>query len=175
MYVVGKKQVITPLYGLNSKNNAMKTSAGILLYRFKETQLELFLVHPGGPFWKNKDEGAWSIPKGEFEMGENPLEAAKREFEEETGQKIEGYFIPLEPVKLKSGKTIFAWAVEGDIDQNQIVSNLIEIPWPPKSGKMLQVPEVDRGDWFDEATAMIKINSVQANLVQQLATIIANT
>jgi predicted NUDIX family NTP pyrophosphohydrolase len=153
----------------------MKTSAGILLYRFKETQLEFFLVHPGGPFWKNKDEGAWSIPKGEYEIGENPLEAAKREFEEETEQKIEGYFVPLEPVKLKSGKTIFAWAVEGDIDQHHIVSNVIEIPWPPKSGKMLKIPEVDRGDWFDEVTAMIKINPAQANLLEQLSKIIANT
>ncbi|MGE6219159.1 NUDIX domain-containing protein [Nubsella zeaxanthinifaciens] len=150
----------------------MKTSAGILLYRTIGTQLQVFLVHPGGPFWKNKDEGAWSIPKGEFEMGENPLDAAKREFEEETGQKVDGYFIPLEPVKLKSGKVIYAWAVEGDIDANHINSNLIEIPWPPKSGKMLQVPEVDRGEWFDEATAMTKINSAQAKLVEQLAKMI---
>ncbi len=172
MYVVGRKRVITLPFGLNLANDLMKTSTGILLYRMIETQLQVFLVHPGGPFWKNKDEGAWSIPKGEFEMGENPLDAAKREFEEETGQKIDGYFIPLEPVKLKSGKVIYAWAVEGEVDAGRINSNYIEIPWPPKSGKMLQVPEVDRGEWFDKAMAMTKINSAQANLVEQLAKMI---
>src|SRR4249919_2224474 len=103
----------------------MKQSAGILLYRFNQTDLEFFLVHPGGPFWKNKDLGTWSIPKGEFEDAEEPLKAAQREFEEETGQKIDGKFIPLDPVKMKSGKIIYAWAIEKDIDPQVLVSNTL--------------------------------------------------
>jgi len=147
----------------------MKTSAGILLYRISREAAEVFLVHPGGPFWKNKDIGAWSIPKGEFGLGEESLETAKREFQEETGQVIEGYFIPLEPITQKGGKTVYAWAVEGDIDAATIVSNYITIAWPPGTGKVMEIPEVDRGEWFDLETALTKINPAQANFIKQLA------
>lgn len=145
----------------------MKTSAGILLYRIQQ-QLEVFLVHPGGPFWKNKDIGAWSIPKGEYTAEEDPLTTAKREFKEETGQNIEGDFIPLDPIKQKGGKLISAWAVQGNIDADNIVSNLITIPWPPRTGKLIEIPEVDQGKWFDTATALTKINPAQASFIQQL-------
>jgi len=125
-----------------------KTSAGILLYRFVEGEPEVFLVHPGGPFWEYKDEGSWSIPKGEFVQGENPLEAAQREFFEETGSEISGEFIELTPLKQPSGKVVYAWAVEGNIDAGSIKSNLFSMEWPPKSGKEREFPEVDRGGWF---------------------------
>lgn len=146
----------------------MKKSAGILLYK-TNGELKFFLVHPGGPFWKNKDIGAWSIPKGEFSDDENPLDAAIREFQEETGTRLQGSFIPLSPVKLKSGKTIHAWAIEGDINPDAIASNSFEIEWPPKSGKMLTIPEVDRGGWFTQAEALDKINPAQADFVLELA------
>ena len=122
-----------------------KQSAGIVLYRFIQQQLQVFLVHPGGPFFKSKDNGHWSIPKGEFLDDENPLDAAKREFNEETGQTITGEFRELNPVKLKCGKIIYAWAVAGDLDHEGITSNLFEMEWPPKSGRMASFPEVDRG------------------------------
>ena len=147
-----------------------KQSAGILLYRKAKQNLSLqfFLVHPGGPFWKNKDEGAWSIPKGEFDTAEAPLEAAIREFKEETNQLVEGNFIALSPVKQKSGKIIYAFAVEGDIDPAHLKSNLFEMEWPPRSGKMQEFPEVDRGEWFDYDPARTKINPAQAALVEEL-------
>src|SRR5271165_5004922 len=113
----------------------IKQSAGILLYRKKGDQLQVFLVHPGGPFFKKKDLGVWSIPKGEFLDDEDPLAAAKREFHEETGQAIDGDFIKLKPVTLKSGKVVHAWAIEGDINHETILSNMFEMEWPPKSGK----------------------------------------
>lgn len=143
-------------------------SAGILLYRKKDKQLQVFLVHPGGPFFKNKDAGAWSIPKGEFESDEHPMAAAKREFLEETGMAVDGNFILLSPVKLKSGKLIYAWAVEGDIDHETIVSNLFEIEWPPRSGKKASFPEIDRAGWFDVEEAVVKLNTAQAGLVDEL-------
>ncbi|HEX8561900.1 MAG TPA: NUDIX domain-containing protein [Flavobacterium sp.] len=146
----------------------MKKSAGVLLYKTVNGQLKVFLVHPGGPFWKNKDLGSWSIPKGEINGNEDILSAALREFEEETGFAISGDFFPLEPVKLKSGKQIFAWAVQGDIDAPVLKSNNFEIEWPPRSGLLKQFPEVDRGDWFSCAEAMEKINSSQADLIVQL-------
>jgi predicted NUDIX family NTP pyrophosphohydrolase len=145
-----------------------KQSAGILLYRKIANRLQVFLVHPGGPYFKNKDEGAWSIPKGEFTDAENPLIAAKREFFEETGQVIDGSFVPLQPVKLKSGKIIYTWAIAGDIDPEIITSNLFEIEWPPKSGKTAAFPEVDRAAWFDIDAAKIKINAAQAGLIEEL-------
>jgi predicted NUDIX family NTP pyrophosphohydrolase len=145
-----------------------KQSAGILLYRKNNDQLQVFLVHPGGPFFKNKDTGAWSIPKGEFLSDEDALAAAKREFMEETGQPIEGEFIPLESVYLKSGKKVYAWAVEGDIDHEVIVSNLFEIEWPPKSGKMQSFLEIDRAAWFTVDEAKEKINAGQAGLIESL-------
>jgi len=143
-------------------------SAGILMYRQKNGQLEVLLVHPGGPFFKNKDAGTWSIPKGEFLSDEEPLTAAKREFMEETGSAVDGDFIPLNPVKLKSGKIIYAWAIEGDIDHETIFSNLFEMEWPPKSGKKQSFPEVDRAGWFYAEEAILKINTAQAALVAEL-------
>jgi len=145
-----------------------KQSAGILLYRKLNNVLQVFLVHPGGPFWKNKDDGAWSIPKGEYESDEDPLEAAKREFYEETGRSIEGEFIALKPIKQKSGKIVQAYLVEGDIDAGNIKSNLFEIEWPPKSGKMHSFPEVDRAGWFTVDEAKVKINAAQVGLVEEL-------
>jgi predicted NUDIX family NTP pyrophosphohydrolase len=148
----------------------MKQSAGILLYKKQAGDWLFFLVHPGGPFWKNKDLGAWSIPKGEFADDENPLDAAIREFKEETGIQLNGDFWPLEPVKLKSGKIVRAWSHEGDIDVKIIVSNTFEIEWPPKSGKSLTIPEVDRGEWFTAEQAIGKINAAQSALINQLYT-----
>ena len=145
-----------------------KQSAGILLYRKINNQIEVFLVHPGGPFYKNKDDGVWSIPKGEFLDDEDALKAAKREFLEETGQSIDGNFMKLKPVKLKSGKTVHAWAVEGDIDQEIIVSNLFEMEWPPRSGKMASFAEVDRAAWFGPAVAKVKVNPAQIALIDEL-------
>lgn len=142
-----------------------KQSAGILLYRFAGNQLQFFLVHPGGPFYKNKDDGHWSVPKGEFEPDEEPLSAAKREFEEETGTAIEGKFIELKPVKLKSGKLIHLWAAEGDINHLNIRSNTFEMEWPPKSGRMASFPEIDRADWFNANEAKVKLNPAYGDAI----------
>jgi predicted NUDIX family NTP pyrophosphohydrolase len=150
----------------------MKKSAGILLYRKLATMHELFLVHPGGPFWKNKDEGAWSIPKGEFTDEEDALAAAKREFEEETGFACNGKFIELSPVKLKSGKMVYAWALEKDIDPVKIKSNLFEMEWPPKSGKRQSFAEIDRAAWFKPAVAKQKINQAQSIFIDELLAIL---
>ncbi|MBA2328733.1 MAG: NUDIX domain-containing protein [Flavisolibacter sp.] len=150
----------------------MGKSAGILLFKKSEGILEVFLVHPGGPFWKAKDLGSWSIPKGEFTADEEALPSAIREFKEETGSPIWGEFIELSPVKLKSGKWIYAWAVEGDIEASKIVSNTFLLEWPPRSGKQISLPEVDKGDWFTPDEARIKINSAQAALIDQLEKIV---
>ncbi|MEO1054102.1 MAG: NUDIX domain-containing protein [Bacteroidota bacterium] len=144
-----------------------KQSAGILLYRWVNDSFEVFLVHPGGPFFKNKDAGAWTIPKGEFEA-EDPLAAAKREFKEETGFEPDGDFLTLEPITQKGGKKVHAWALEGDIDGTKIVSNTFELEWPPKSGRVQHFPEIDKAEWFDEASAEKKINPAQWALVLQL-------
>lgn len=134
-----------------------KTSAGLLLYRRRGDELEVLLVHPGGPFWAKKDLGAWSLPKGELAEGEDPLAAAVREFTEETGFPIEGEFRALTPRRQPSGKTILAWAVEGDCDPATLRSNVFSMEWPPKSGKQQEFPEVDRASWFtiDEARKRI--------------------
>ena len=145
-----------------------KKSAGILLYRFKKDSLEVFLVHPGGPFWKNKDEGAWMIPKGEFNDGEDPLDAAKREFQEETGFAMPQRFIELTPIRQKSGKIVWAWAAEGNVDPEKIHSNLFEMEWPPHSGKKQKFPEVDKGNWFDIDEAKEKINPAQIKLIEEI-------
>jgi predicted NUDIX family NTP pyrophosphohydrolase len=148
-------------------------SAGILLYRNINNQLEVFLVHPGGPFFKNKDEGAWSIPKGEFLPDEDPLLAAKREFFEETGlQLMDDETIKLTPIKQKSGKTVYAWAIAGDIDPADLISNLFEIEWPPRSGKKASFAEIDRGDWFTVEVAKTKINPAQAALITELQSLL---
>jgi predicted NUDIX family NTP pyrophosphohydrolase len=149
-----------------------KQSAGILLYRFDKQQLQVFLVHPGGPFFRNKDDGAWSIPKGEFLDDEEALTAAKREFEEETGKSVGGNFIQLLPIIQKSGKKVFAWALEGDIDADTIFSNTFEIEWPPKSGRKQVFPEVDKAAWFDIETAKLKINQGQVELINNLTQVL---
>src|SRR5258705_251528 len=145
-----------------------KQSAGILLYRIRNKTLELFLVHPGGPFFAKKDHGAWSIPKGEFENDEEPLAAATREFKEETGMELSGEFIQLGSIKQKSGKIVYAWAVEGDIDPEKIKSNSFEIEWPPKSGKMKRFPEIAKAAWLNLNEAIVKINSGQLALIKEL-------
>jgi predicted NUDIX family NTP pyrophosphohydrolase len=146
----------------------MNKSAGILLFRRNKKNIEFFLVHPGGPFWAKKDAGAWSIPKGEYNDDEDALVAAKREFEEETGQSIDGDFIELKPLKQKGGKIVQAYAVEGDIDADNIRSNTFEMEWPPKSGRRKSFPEVDRAEWFDADTAKEKINEKQAELIEEV-------
>jgi len=145
-----------------------KTSAGILLYRLSDDGPEVFLVHPGGPFWAKKDEGAWSVPKGLFEEGENPLDAARREFREETGYDITGNFMELTPLRQPSGKVVYVWAVEGNIDATSIKSNMFSMEWPPKSGKEQEFPEVDKGGWFTMAQAREKLLPGQRGFLDQL-------
>jgi predicted NUDIX family NTP pyrophosphohydrolase len=147
---------------------AKKLSAGILLYRRREGEIEVFLVHPGGPFWAKKDDGAWSIPKGEYLEGEDPLTVAKREFYEETGSKINGEGIELEPLKQPSGKIISAWAVEGEIDPAALRSNTFPLEWPPKSGRRQEFPEVDRALWFNLTIARRKLLPGQRAFLDQL-------
>src|SRR6185503_14242401 len=130
-----------------------KRSAGLLMFRRKDRDLEVFLVHPGGPFWAGKDAGAWTVPKGEYVEGEDPLDAAKREFMEETGFVATGEFLDLGAVRQTSGKIVSAWAFEGDCDPGKLVSNFCEIEWPPRSKKKMEIPEVDRGAWFTVAEA----------------------
>jgi predicted NUDIX family NTP pyrophosphohydrolase len=149
----------------------MVTSAGILMYRDGPSGREFLLVHPGGPFWVKKDEGVWSIPKGEFTDGEDPLDAARREFEEELGTAVVGDFMQLTPIKQKSGKVVHAWAVRGDFDVAEVKSNLFSMEWPPKSGRQQEFPEVDRAEWFDLETARKKILAAQVELVDQVSKI----
>jgi predicted NUDIX family NTP pyrophosphohydrolase len=148
---------------------ASKQSAGILLFRRSASGLEVFLVHPGGPFFRNKDDGAWSIPKGEYGDEEDPLTAARREFKEETGVEPSGEFIPLSSVRQAGGKNVFAWGVEGDLDPAQLRSNTFEMELPKGSGRMHTFPEVDRGEWFAIATARRKINGAQKAFLDRLA------
>lgn len=150
-----------------------RQSAGILLYRIsKET--EVLLIHPGGPFFIKKDLGSWSIPKGEYTPEEEPLDAAKREFKEETGFDVSGNFIPLKPVKQKGGKVIQAWAVEGNLDADAVVSNTFVLNWPPGSGNFKTYPEVDRAEWFGLEAAREKINERQAAFLDELEMILNN-
>jgi len=146
----------------------VKKSAGILLYRLLKNKPEFFLVHPGGPFWTNKDAGAWTIPKGEYDINEEPLAAAIREFSEETGHIISGNFISLTPIIQKAGKQVDAWALEGDIDTTNIRSNSFNIEWPPKSGNWKSYPEIDRAEWFDIKTAKEKINPAQVAFLEEM-------
>jgi len=147
---------------------AAKQSAGILLFRFRGHGPEVLLVHPGGPFWAGRDEGAWSIPKGEFSDNEEPLSAARREFSEETGVRVEGTFISLGSVRQRSGKIVHAWALEGDLDASTVKSNTFSLEWPPKSGAYQEFPEVDRAAWFSPAVARKKILAGQAELIDRL-------
>lgn len=147
-------------------------SAGILLYRIISNQIEVFLVHPGGPYFKDKDAGAWTVPKGEYPPEEEPLAAAQREFAEETGTVITGQFRPLTPVKQKGGKVVSAWAVEGNIDADTVVSNTFKMEYPYKSGNWISVPEVDRAAWFDLANAREKVNPAQVNFLDELEKIL---
>src|SRR5687768_9894121 len=142
-----------------------KQSAGLMLYRTKNGSLEIFLVHPGGPFWKNKDKGAWTIPKGEF-SGEPPLEAAKRELKEETGFEVSGPFIELTPIKQKGGKWVYAWAVEADVDPDKMKSNTFTMTF--KSGGRSEFPEVDRAEWFNPEEAQDKILESQSRFITEL-------
>lgn len=143
-------------------------SAGLLMYRGAGEDTELFLVHPGGPFWAKKDEGAWSIPKGLPDQGEDLLAAARREFHEETGFTAEGDFRPLGAFKQPSGKIVHAWAVKGDCDPSTLVSNLFEMEWPPRSGKRARFPEIDRAAWFKPAEALAKILPGQQPIAMKL-------
>jgi len=143
-------------------------SAGLLLYRRAPAGLELFLAHPGGPFWQRRDAGAWTIPKGAVEAGETLLAAACREFEEETGIAPVGPFLSLGSIRQKAGKLIHAWAWEGDADPASIRSIMMETEWPRGSGRRISFPEVDRCGWFEPAAARIRLNPAQAELVDRL-------
>jgi len=146
----------------------MKQSAGILLYRIQDVQLEVFLVHPGGPFFKNKDFGFWTIPKGEPEAGEPLLQTALREFREETGFLPAGPVTELTPITQKGGKRVSCWAMEGELDPEHLESNTFEMEWPPKSGKMKTFAEIDKGEWFRLEEASKKINQMQISFLQEL-------
>ena len=147
----------------------MSTSAGLLAYRRRGVALEVLLVHPGGPFWASKDDGAWSIPKGEYDDAEDPRACALREFTEETGTALEpGEMVDLGEVRLKSGKRVRAWAVEADLDAAAIVSNTFELEWPPRSGRRQSFPEVDRAGWFAPEEAVRKLNPAQSEFVARL-------
>ena len=146
-----------------------KHSAGILLYRHAKRGLEVFLVHPGGPFWARKDLGAWSIPKGEYAEDEDPLAAARREFHEETGFAIDGNFVDLGTIRQAGSKLVSAWAVEGDCDPARLTSNRFQMEWPPRSGSMKEFPEVDRGAWFNLPEARDRILTSQKPVLDRLA------
>ena len=145
-----------------------KQSAGILLYRIRNNKVEVFLVHPGGPFWKNKDIGAWTIPKGEFNDGETALDAALREFREETSHSPEGPFTPLTTIRQKGGKEVHAWSANGDLDLSSLYSNAFEMEWPPKSGRFQSFPEVDKYGWFELEEASRLINPAQTAFLKEL-------
>ena len=144
-------------------------SAGLLMYRRPKGRLEVFLIHPGGPYWAKKNKGAWGIPKGEYEKDEEPLAAARREFEEETGFTAEGEFLPLGSIEQKSGKIVTAWAFDGDADPAELVSNTCGIEWPPHSGRTLEIPEVGEGRWFELREARDYLRSDQEELLNRLA------
>jgi predicted NUDIX family NTP pyrophosphohydrolase len=139
-----------------------------VLYRWRQGELQVLLLHMGGPYWSHKDAGAWTIPKGEYRPDEDALIAAQREFLEETGQSISGSFLPLTPIKQRNGKIVTAWAIEGDFEPSQLRSNLFSMEWPPRSGQLQQFPEVDRAAWFTAPQAREKMIAGQAALMDQL-------
>jgi predicted NUDIX family NTP pyrophosphohydrolase len=143
-------------------------SAGILLFRRRPDGPEFLLVHPGGPFFRNRDLGVWTIPKGEIDPGEDPLTAAVREFREETGVEPAGPFVPLTPIRQKGGKQVLAWAAEGDLDPTAVRSNTFQLEWPPHSGRMQEFPEIDRAAFFPIDEARRRINPAQAALLDEL-------
>jgi predicted NUDIX family NTP pyrophosphohydrolase len=145
-----------------------KQSAGILLYRLSQPGPEFFLVHPGGPFWAKKDLHSWSVPKGEFEDNEDPVKAALREFHEETGIILSCNLFRLTPVKQKSGKTVYCYACEGNLDPASITCNTFSMEWPPRSGRKADFPEIDRGEWFGADAAREKINESQVAFIDEL-------
>ncbi|MEN6458223.1 MAG: NUDIX domain-containing protein [Thermoguttaceae bacterium] len=149
-----------------------RISAGLLMYRVKDGAIQVLLAHPGGPFFVNKDNGAWSIPKGEPDADEDLFVTAQREFEEETGLKPTGPFIPLQPITQKGGKVVHAWAFEGDCDSTTIKSNTFTMEWPPHSGREMEFPEIDRAEFFDLATARTKIKAGQEALIEELTGIV---
>jgi predicted NUDIX family NTP pyrophosphohydrolase len=142
-------------------------SAGVLMFRERDG-LEVLLIHPGGPFWRKKDDGAWSIPKGEFTSAEEPLAAARREFEEELGAPVTGEFIPLGTIQQSGGKTVFAWAVRGEFDPATLKSNTFLVEWPPKSGRQKEFPEVDRAGWYAIPAARVKLLPAQTAFLDRL-------
>ena len=148
-----------------------RAAAGLLLFRRKSDGIEVLLVHPGGPLWMRKDDGAWSIPKGEIEVGEAPLRAAQREFEEELGSPVSGEFIRLTEIRQASGKLVHAWAVEADFDPATLKSGTFSMEWPPRSGRQQHFPEVDRAEWFTLDAARLKINKAQVALLDQLSSL----
>jgi len=149
-----------------------RKSAGLLMYRRRDGQVEVLLIHPGGPFWTRKDDGAWSIPKGEFTDEEAPFDAALREFQEETGFTASGDFVALEPIRQAGGKIVHAWVVEGDCDAAAVKSNTFSMEWPAHSGQRRTFPEVDRAGWFSLAQAEVKILNSQRPLLEQLRAIL---
>jgi predicted NUDIX family NTP pyrophosphohydrolase len=148
-----------------------RAAAGLLLFRRKNNSVEVLLVHPGGPLWAKKDDGAWSIPKGEIESGEDPLRAAQREFEEELGSRVNGEFVKLTPIRQSSGKWVHAWALANDFDTTSFKPGTFSMEWPPKSGRRQDFPEVDRAEWFTLADARRKINPAQVALLDQLSSL----
>jgi predicted NUDIX family NTP pyrophosphohydrolase len=148
-------------------------SAGLLLFRRQEGRVEVLIAHPGGPFWANKDAGAWTIPKGLVNPGEDLLTAARREFAEETGLQPEGPFLPLGSVRQKAGKTVHAWACEGDADPASLTSNTMVMEWPPQSGRRMEFPEVDRCEWFTPDEAREKLNPAQIEFLDRLQSAIS--
>lgn len=153
----------------------MRRSAGLLLYRRNQAGVELFLVHPGGPYWQKREDGAWSIPKGEHDEHEDPLAAARREFREETGHEVPDVaWTGLGVVRQRGGKVVAAWAGSCDIDIGPIRSSTFELEWPPRSGRRVEFPEVDRGEWFDLATARRRINPAQGEFIDRLAALLSS-
>ncbi len=150
-----------------------KRSAGLLLYQIEAGAVRVLLVHPGGPFWRNKDAGAWTIPKGEICSGEDALAAARREFLEETGHDASGDVLPLTPVRQAGGKIVEAWAVAGELDPAAVVSNSFDMEWPPRSGRKQSFPEIDRAQWFSLDEARLRINKGQVALLDELVSLIA--